>query len=70
VTPESLAAKRAYVVVGCFILGMLLTPPDVISQVLLALPMWILYELGIIIGRRITPKKKKDDNDGEEDDDL
>jgi sec-independent protein translocase protein TatC len=70
VTPESLAAKRAYVVVGCFILGMLLTPPDVISQVLLALPMWILYELGIIIGRRITPKKKKDDNDDEEDDDL
>ena len=70
VTPESLAAKRAYVVVGCFILGMLLTPPDVISQVLLALPMWILYELGIIIGRRITPKKKKNDNDDEEDDDL
>jgi len=70
VTPESLAAKRAYVVVGCFILGMLLTPPDVISQVLLALPMWILYELGIIIGRRITPKKKKDDDDEEEEDDL
>lgn len=66
VTPESLAAKRAYVVVGCFILGMLLTPPDVISQVLLALPMWILYECGIIIGRRITPKKKEDDS--EEDD--
>jgi sec-independent protein translocase protein TatC len=70
VTPESLAAKRAYVVVGCFILGMLLTPPDVISQALLALPMWILYELGIIIGRRITPKKKKDDDDEEEEDDL
>lgn len=69
VTPESLAAKRAYVVVGCFILGMLLTPPDVISQVLLALPMWILYELGIIIGRRITPKKKKDENDDDEEDD-
>ena len=71
VTPESLAAKRAYVVVGCFILGMLLTPPDVISQVLLALPMWILYECGIIIGRRITPKKKEDDSeedDSEEDD--
>ncbi|MFT7491424.1 MAG: sec-independent protein translocase protein TatC [Pseudohongiellaceae bacterium] len=63
VTPESLAAKRAYVVVGCFILGMLLTPPDVISQVLLALPMWILYECGIIIGRRITPKKKEDDSE-------
>ena len=68
VTPESLAAKRAYVVVGCFILGMLLTPPDVISQVLLALPMWLLYECGIIIGRRITPKKKKNDDDDDDDD--
>jgi sec-independent protein translocase protein TatC len=68
VTPETLAAKRAYVVVGCFVLGMLLTPPDVISQVLLALPMWLLYEVGIIIGRRITPKKKDDDeNDADED---
>jgi sec-independent protein translocase protein TatC len=63
VTPDSLAEKRAYVVVGCFILGMLLTPPDVISQVLLALPMWLLYECGIIIGRRITPKKKPEDED-------
>jgi sec-independent protein translocase protein TatC len=63
VTPESLAAKRAYVVVGCFILGMLLTPPDVISQVLLALPMWLLYECGIIIGRRITPKQKPEDEE-------
>jgi sec-independent protein translocase protein TatC len=68
VTPESLAAKRAYVVVGCFILGMLLTPPDVISQVLLALPMWILYECGIIIGRRITPKKKPEDEDEDDED--
>ena len=66
VTPDSLAAKRAYVVVGCFILGMLLTPPDVISQVLLALPMWLLYECGIIIGRRITPKKKPEDEDEED----
>lgn len=69
VTPESLAAKRAYVVVGCFILGMLLTPPDVISQLLLAFPMWLLYEVGIIIGRRITPKKKDDDDDNDDDDD-
>ena len=69
VTPESLAAKRAYVVVGCFILGMLLTPPDVISQVLLALPMWILYECGIIIGRRITPKKKEDDSEDDDSED-
>ncbi|MFT4714764.1 MAG: sec-independent protein translocase protein TatC [Candidatus Azotimanducaceae bacterium] len=44
----SLRKKRAYVVVGCFVVGMLLTPPDIISQVLLALPMWVLYEIGII----------------------
>ncbi|NJN51766.1 MAG: twin-arginine translocase subunit TatC [Gammaproteobacteria bacterium] len=43
----SLKAKRPYVIVGCFVVGMLLTPPDVISQVLLAVPMWMLFELGV-----------------------
>ncbi len=46
-TPESLAEKRPYIIVGAFVIGMLLTPPDVISQTLLALPMWILFELGL-----------------------
>lgn len=50
-TADDLAAKRPYVVVGCFVIGMLLTPPDVISQTLLAVPMWILFELGILFGR-------------------
>ena len=50
VEPKALAAKRPYVIVGAFIIGMLLTPPDVISQSLLAVPMWILFELGIVIG--------------------
>lgn len=50
-TPADLAAKRPYVVVGCFVVGMLLTPPDIISQTLLAVPMWILFELGILFGR-------------------
>jgi sec-independent protein translocase protein TatC len=45
---ESLKEKRPYVIVGVFVIGMLLTPPDVISQVLLAVPMWILFELGLI----------------------
>lgn len=45
---ESLREKRAYVIVGCFVFGMLLTPPDIISQTLLAVPMWVLFELGII----------------------
>ncbi|MCW8877969.1 MAG: twin-arginine translocase subunit TatC [Kangiellaceae bacterium] len=47
-TVESLREKRPYVIVGVFVVGMLLTPPDVISQVLLAIPMWFLFELGII----------------------
>ncbi|MFT6028836.1 MAG: sec-independent protein translocase protein TatC [Oleiphilaceae bacterium] len=47
-TAENLREKRPYVVVGCFIVGMLLTPPDVISQLLLAIPMWLLFEMGII----------------------
>ncbi|MCR9185222.1 MAG: twin-arginine translocase subunit TatC [Halieaceae bacterium] len=52
-TPEDLARKRPYVIVGCFVFGMLLTPPDVISQALLAVPMWCLFELGIVFGRII-----------------
>ena len=50
-TPESLARKRPYIIVSCFVLGMLLTPPDIISQSLLAIPMWILFEFGIFFGR-------------------
>jgi len=50
-TPKSLATKRPYVIVGCFVIGMLLTPPDVISQILLALPMWLLFEAGIIFSK-------------------
>lgn len=55
-TPEQLKAKRAYVIVGVFVVGMLLTPPDVISQTLLALPMWLLFELGLVFARFYTPK--------------
>ena len=47
-TTASLREKRPYVIVGCFVVGMLLTPPDVISQLLLAIPMWLLFEMGII----------------------
>ncbi|MCB1855995.1 MAG: twin-arginine translocase subunit TatC [Halieaceae bacterium] len=50
---DALARKRPYIIVGCFVLGMLLTPPDVISQSLLALPMWLLFELGIYFGRLV-----------------
>ena len=58
---DALARKRPYIIVGCFVLGMLLTPPDVISQSLLALPMWLLFELGIYFGRLV---KRSDAADG------
>jgi len=48
-SPNSLRQKRAYVVVGAFVIGMLLTPPDIISQSMLAIPMLLLFEIGIII---------------------
>ncbi|MDP0560943.1 MAG: twin-arginine translocase subunit TatC [Candidatus Endonucleobacter sp. (ex Gigantidas childressi)] len=50
-TVENLNKKRPYIVVGCFIVGMLLTPPDIISQSLLAIPMWLLFELGVLFSR-------------------
>jgi sec-independent protein translocase protein TatC len=53
-TAESLAKKRPWIIVGCFIAGMLLTPPDIISQSLLAIPMWLLFELGIFFGRSLN----------------
>ena len=54
VDPRNLAKKRPYVFVLCFILGMLLTPPDIISQTLLAVPMWLLFEVGILFGRIVA----------------
>jgi sec-independent protein translocase protein TatC len=56
-TPDALRAKRPYVIVGVFVVGMLLTPPDIISQTLLAIPMWILYEFGIVVGSVYSRKK-------------
>ena len=50
-TVERLRAKRPYIVVGCFVVGMLLTPPDVVSQSLLAVPMWLLFETGILFSK-------------------
>ena len=55
---ENMGAKRPYIIVGCFILGMLLTPPDVISQTLLALPAWILFEIGLLVSRIFVKREK------------
>ncbi|MFT5483923.1 MAG: sec-independent protein translocase protein TatC [Halieaceae bacterium] len=62
-TPEALAGKRPYIIVGCFIFGMLLTPPDIISQSLLAIPMWLLFEVGVFFGRFVVVKEDSDAED-------
>ena len=64
-TVDKLKKMRAYVVVGAFALGMLLTPPDVISQTLLALPMWALFEVGLILSRFLLPHRVSPDADEE-----
>jgi sec-independent protein translocase protein TatC len=61
-SPAELADKRPYVIVGAFIIGMLLTPPDAISQTLLAVPMWMLFEIGLVCSRFFVHSPDKDDN--------
>lgn len=58
VEPDSLAKKRPYVIVWTFVIAMVLTPPDVISQTLLAIPMLLLFEIGLFAARRIRPAKR------------
>jgi sec-independent protein translocase protein TatC len=48
-TREALSAKRPYVIVAAFVIGMVLTPPDVVSQTLMAVPMWLLFEVGMLV---------------------
>lgn len=64
-TPDKLAEKRSYVIVGAFALGMLLTPPDIISQTLLAIPMWLLFEVGIIMSRILISKPEAEPEDSQ-----
>jgi sec-independent protein translocase protein TatC len=59
VTPQDLAAKRPYVIVGAFVIGAFLTPPDVISQTLLAVPIWLLFELGLLFSRLMLNRKRE-----------
>ena len=61
-TREKLAAKRRYVVLAAFVLGMLLTPPDIFSQSMLALPMWLLFEIGLIMSRYLGGKTTDDES--------
>jgi len=62
-TPDKLGKARPYVFLGAFIMGMFLTPPDVISQTLLAVPVYLLYELGIIMSRIFTIRKEDTEDD-------
>jgi sec-independent protein translocase protein TatC len=69
-TPKKLGEKRPFVIVGAFIMGMLLTPPDVISQVLLALPIWVLFEGGLIASKIIFRDRNFDEEEEDDDEDL
>lgn len=60
-TPQNLKGKRSYVIVGCFVVGMLMTPPDIISQALLAIPMWLLFEAGIMMGSLMIKQRPSAD---------
>ncbi|MCK7575917.1 MAG: twin-arginine translocase subunit TatC [Chromatiales bacterium] len=66
VTPAGLAHKRPYVIVGVFVVGMFLTPPDMISQTLLAVPMWLLFELGILLSRLMLKTRPADEGEPED----
>ena len=58
-TPEMLTSKRKYVILGIFILAAILTPPDVVSQVMLGVPMLLLYEVGILVSRLVKKKERE-----------
>lgn len=62
VSPEKMRHARPYVIVGAFSIAAIITPPDVISQTLLAVPMWFMYEAGLWFGERFVNKKQQEDN--------
>ncbi|SFF24808.1 Sec-independent protein translocase TatC [Fontimonas thermophila] len=59
VTPAKLASIREYVFVGAFVVGAIFTPPDVVSQIMLAIPVYLLYELGIVAARILVPDSRE-----------
>jgi sec-independent protein translocase protein TatC len=65
VTPDGLIEKRPYIIVGAFTIAMFLTPPDVFSQTLLAVPMWLLFEVGVFFSRIIMAKKQQREQEEE-----
>ena len=69
-TPDALATKRPYIIVGAFVVGMLMTPPDIFSQTMLAIPVWLLFEAGLYFSRSIKPRSREDEVESDEYDDL
>jgi len=65
-TPQQLAKKRPYIIVAVFVIGMLLTPPDVISQSLLAVPMWGLFELGLLMSKLFLKRREASNGHGDD----
>ncbi|WP_116644500.1 twin-arginine translocase subunit TatC [Salinivibrio sp. HTSP] len=65
-TAQSLTRKRPYVIVAAFVVGMMLTPPDMISQTLLAIPMCLLFELGVVLSRFYVPREKSESEEASE----
>ena len=66
-TPENLASKRPYIIVTAFVAGMLLTPPDIFSQTMLALPVWLLFEVGLYFSKRFVKKESEDEDENDDD---
>src|SRR6476659_5478177 len=66
VSLEKLRAIRGYVIVGAFVVGAIFTPPDILSQLMMAVPLWLLYELGLLVARFISVPKRDGDAIGEE----
>lgn len=70
VTPEALAAKRRYVIVGAFVAAMVLTPPDIFSQSFLALPICLLFEVGLLLSRMVAKRQQESEEEAEASDQL
>jgi len=57
-TPDDLAEKRPYIIIGAFVIGMFMTPPDIFSQTLLAVPVWLLFEVGLLFARALVKRRE------------
>jgi len=57
VSTQQLVEKRRFIIVGCFFVSMFVTPPDALSMIMLAIPMWMLFELGLFAGKLIEKRR-------------